>query len=108
MSREMLRTQLDSQRIELQRLQVENAHLRDECPAIPAEIDAKAEDISKCRAESKCLAVELAELCTMLHESRESEARAIAEAAEREQEVTELQHQLEDGEANNLCLANLE
>ena len=66
MSKEPLRTQLDSQRIEMQRLQVENARYRKEQPETVGAINADAAENSKLWAEDERLTNELR---VMLHES---------------------------------------
>ena len=109
MSREALRTQLDGQRVEMQRLQVENARLRDERPERATELDGEVDENSRLRAETERLSKELEELRGMLHESRDTEARAAGEAEAKRAEVTELERQLEDvREAGNSRAARLQ
>ena len=100
MSREALRTQLDSQRIEMQRLQVENARYRDEQPEMAAAIDADAAENSKLRAEVERLTFELDELRVMLHESRDAEAKAAV--------ISELEQRLGDEQTSNPRVTSLE
>ena len=66
MVKEALQIQLDSLRLELQQLQVENARLRDERPEAAGEIDAHGE-LDRCREETVQLTAEVGELRQLLH-----------------------------------------
>ena len=60
---EALRTQLDALRLEKQRLEVENARLREANPEGAAQTDAETE-MAQCRAENERLTREAAQLQT--------------------------------------------
>ena len=60
---EALRTQLDALRLEKQRLEVENARLREANPEGAAQTDAETE-MAQCQAENERLTREAAQLQT--------------------------------------------
>ena len=76
---ELLRTQLDTVRREVQRLEVENARLRDNRPETAAAVDARKE-ADRFRVKAEHLATEVEELRDQLHEAQENEAKATREA----------------------------
>ena len=94
MAKEALQTQLDSLRLELQQLQVENARLLDERPEAAEEIDAHGE-LDRYREETVQLTSKVGELRQLLHVSRESEARAAGEAEAMAAELAELTERLQ-------------
>ena len=85
MSKEALQIQLDNLRLEVQQLRVANARLRDERPEVAKEIDAQ-DEVDRMTAE-------LVELRQLLHESQESEARAVDEAKTTKSEFEGLKQQ---------------
>ena len=78
---EVLRTQVDNLRLEVQRLGVENARLREKRPEVAAEIDWESR---------YCLAAEIQELRQLLHASQESKARVVGEVEAMKRELEEL------------------
>ena len=89
---EVLRTQIDNLHLEVQRLGVENARLREEWPEAAAEIDLE----NRYRGETKRLAAEIQELRQLLHASQESEARVVGEAEAMKGELEELKCRVDD------------
>ncbi len=75
-------------------VQVENARLREERPDAAALIEATAET-DRYREEASRLAAEIDELRQMLHESQESEAKAVGEALAARTELEDLRSQRE-------------
>ena len=76
---EALRLQLDRPCLENQRLEVENARLREERPERAADADAQAE-AAAWRGQIERLGAELTEVGQRLHDSQEREARASEDA----------------------------
>ena len=106
MAKEALQIQLDSLRLELQQLQVENARLRDERPEVAGEIDAHRE-VDWYREETVRLTAELGELRQLLHESWESEVRAAGEAEAMTVELAELRERLQASDQQDQVVARL-
>ena len=106
MAKEALQIQLDSLRLELQQLQVENARLRDERPEMAGEIDVHGE-VDRYREEMVRLTTELGELRQLLHESWESEARAAGEAETMTAELVELRERLQASDQQDQVVAGL-
>jgi len=87
---EALCTQLDTLRLEKERLEVENAKLREANPEGAVQIDAEA-DAAQCRAENKQLMQEAAQLQVLyeqllcdVQEEQEKVAKKGEEVAERQ------------------------
>ena len=95
---EVLRTQIDNLRLEVQRLGVENTCLREEWPEAAAEIDWE----SRYRGETERLAAEIQELRQLLHASQESEARVVGEAEAIKRELEELKSRDDDSRIERL------
>ena len=105
---EALRTQLDTLRLE-ERLEVENAKLREANPEGAAQIDAEA-DAAQCRAENEQLMREAAQLRALyeqllrdMQEEQEKVAKKEEEVAERQRRdvatITELRENAQQQEA---------
>ena len=89
---ELLKIQLDDSRREVQRLQVENARLREANP------DAAVEETY--RSEVEKLTAEVNDLRTQLHEALENEAKATEEAQAKEKEQQAIIGNLEEMSAS--------
>ena len=76
---ELLRTQLDTVRLEMQQLQVENERIRESQPGKAALVDAQKET-EKFRVQSEHLTKEVEDLRIQLHEAQNNEAKAAEEA----------------------------
>ena len=100
---EALRLQLDSARLENQRLVVENARLREERPERAADADAQAETAAW-RGEIERLGAELAEVRQRLHDSQEREARASEDAEITRARLQEVEQSLQQQIAGNAKL----
>jgi len=106
---EALRTQLDTLRLEKERLEVENAKLREANPEGAAQINAEA-DAAQCRAENEQLMREAAQLRALyeqllrdMQEEQEKVAKKEEEVAERQRwdvaTITELRENIQQQEA---------
>ena len=100
---ELLRTQLDMVRLEMQQLQVENNRLREGQPEGAALVDAQKE-VEKLRMQSERLAKEVEDLRNQLHKAQNNKARAAGEA---DAVTAELQNQQESRKADAELIAQL-
>ena len=101
---ELLRTQLDTVRLEMQQLQVENNRLREGQPEGAALVDARKE-ADQLRVQSERLAKEVEDLRNQLHEARNAEASV---AGELDAVTAELQKQREVQRVDAELIAQLE
>ena len=89
---EALRTQLDALRLEKQRLEIENARLREANPEGAAQTDAETE-MAQCRAENERLTQEAAQLRTLYEQLLRDVQEEQAKGAKKGEEMTERQSQ---------------
>ena len=89
---EALRTQLDALRLEKQRLEVENARLREANPEGAAQTDAETEMV-QCRAENERLTREAVQLRTLYEQLLCDVQEEQAKGAKKEEEMAERQGQ---------------
>jgi len=85
---------MDTLRLELQQVQVENAHLRDENTRLRGEHPQEAARIDSERG-NEALTTEIQELTQLTHDAQESEARAVQKAQAASDRLEALERQIQ-------------